>query len=131
MLPADRLEWVEGWGMATGGAGYVFRPRDAGGVAEALETARSAGVPVDQCAGIRKKMSSLPCRRLACTARNFELEPLEELPHRRLTHLRHPRRRQQNRRLRSARMNRLQSLGRVLHVAHPLDLLLGRQSQAL
>ncbi len=46
MLPGDRLEWVAGWGMATGGAGYVFRPREAGGVAEALETARSAGVPL-------------------------------------------------------------------------------------
>jgi decaprenylphospho-beta-D-ribofuranose 2-oxidase len=46
MLPADRLEWVEGWGMATGGAGYVFRPNDAGGVAEALEVAETAGVPL-------------------------------------------------------------------------------------
>ena len=46
MLPADRLEWVEGWGMATGGAGYVFRPSDAGGVAEALEAAETAGVPL-------------------------------------------------------------------------------------
>ena len=42
----DRLEWVEGWGMAVGGAGYVFRPRDAGGVAEALDAARAAGLPV-------------------------------------------------------------------------------------
>ena len=46
MLPENRLEWVEGWGMATGGAGYVFRLRDTSGVAEALEAARSAGVPV-------------------------------------------------------------------------------------
>jgi decaprenylphospho-beta-D-ribofuranose 2-oxidase len=46
MLPGDRLEWVAGGGLATGGAGYVFRPREAGGVAEALETARSAGVPL-------------------------------------------------------------------------------------
>ncbi|MFV2072691.1 MAG: FAD-dependent oxidoreductase [Thermoanaerobaculales bacterium] len=32
--------------MAVGAAGYVFRPRDAGGVEEALAAARSAGVPV-------------------------------------------------------------------------------------
>ena len=41
-----RLQWVEGWGMAVGGAGYVFRPRDASGVAEALEVARAEGIPV-------------------------------------------------------------------------------------
>lgn len=41
-----RLEWVEGWGMAAGAAGYVFRPRDASGVAEALEAARAEGLPV-------------------------------------------------------------------------------------
>ncbi len=43
---ASRLEWVEGWGMAVGAAGYVFRPRDATGVAEALDLARSEGMPV-------------------------------------------------------------------------------------
>ena len=32
--------------MAVGAAGYVFRPEHAGGVAEALAAARSAGVPV-------------------------------------------------------------------------------------
>jgi FAD/FMN-containing dehydrogenase len=42
----DRLEWVEGWGMAVGGAGYVFRPTDPGGVAEALEAARNESLPV-------------------------------------------------------------------------------------
>jgi decaprenylphospho-beta-D-ribofuranose 2-oxidase len=41
-----RLAWVGGWGMAAGAAGYVFRPREASGVAEALEAARAAGVPV-------------------------------------------------------------------------------------
>jgi len=46
MVFGDRLEWVEGWGMATGGAGYVFRPSDASGVAEAIETARSAGLAI-------------------------------------------------------------------------------------
>ena len=25
-LPADRLEWVPGWGQAVGAAGYVHRP---------------------------------------------------------------------------------------------------------
>jgi len=46
MLTNDRLEWVEGWGMAVGGAGFVYRPHDAGGVAEALEAASDAGVPI-------------------------------------------------------------------------------------
>jgi len=46
MLTNDRLEWVEGWGMAVGGAGFVFRPRDAGGVAEAIEAAKDAGLPI-------------------------------------------------------------------------------------
>lgn len=42
----DRLEWVEGWGMAVGGAGYVFRPSEPTGVAEAIEAARTEGVPI-------------------------------------------------------------------------------------
>ncbi len=42
----DRLEWVEGWGMAVGGAGYVFRPSEAAGVTEALQAARSEGLPI-------------------------------------------------------------------------------------
>ena len=46
MLTNDRLEWVEGWGMATGGAGFVYRPYDAGGVAEALEAASDAGASI-------------------------------------------------------------------------------------
>ena len=46
MLPNERLEWVEGWGMAVGGAGFVYRPRDAAGVAEAIEAASEAGVPI-------------------------------------------------------------------------------------
>lgn len=46
MLPAERLRWIEGWGMAVGAAGYLFRPRDADGVAEAFAAARAAGVPV-------------------------------------------------------------------------------------
>ena len=32
--------------MAVGGAGYVFRPSDPAGVAEAIETARNEGVPI-------------------------------------------------------------------------------------
>jgi FAD/FMN-containing dehydrogenase len=40
------LEWVEGWGMAVGAAGYVFRPREAPDVATALDIARSVGAPV-------------------------------------------------------------------------------------
>jgi len=46
MLTNDRLEWVEGWGMAVGAAGYVYRPYDAGGVAEAIEAANDAQVPI-------------------------------------------------------------------------------------
>lgn len=42
----DRLEWVEGWGMAVGGAGYVFRPTDSGGIAEAFTAARVEGLPI-------------------------------------------------------------------------------------
>jgi FAD/FMN-containing dehydrogenase len=43
---AQRLQWVEGWGMAVGGAGYVFRPGDAAGLAAALSEVRAAGVPL-------------------------------------------------------------------------------------
>ena len=43
---SERLEWVEGWGMAVGGAGYVFRPSESGGVAEALEAARVEDLPL-------------------------------------------------------------------------------------
>ena len=46
MLRTDRLDWVEGWGMAVGAAGYVYRPQDAEGVAEALDAARKSGSPV-------------------------------------------------------------------------------------
>jgi FAD/FMN-containing dehydrogenase len=46
MRLVERLEWVEGWGMAVGGAGYIFRPSEAGGVAEALETAGDLGLPI-------------------------------------------------------------------------------------
>ncbi len=46
MLPNDRLEWVEGWGMAVAAAGYVFRPTTVAGVRATFETARRQGVPV-------------------------------------------------------------------------------------
>ncbi len=46
MLPADRLEWVEGWGMAVGAAGYVHRPSTVDGIRAALAEAEAAGVPV-------------------------------------------------------------------------------------
>ncbi len=46
MLDPSRLQWVEGWGMAVGAPGYVYRPQDASGVAEALEAATGAGVPL-------------------------------------------------------------------------------------
>jgi decaprenylphospho-beta-D-ribofuranose 2-oxidase len=46
MLPNDHLEWVEGWGMAVGAAGYVFRPSTVEGISSAFESARSHGVRV-------------------------------------------------------------------------------------
>jgi decaprenylphospho-beta-D-ribofuranose 2-oxidase len=46
MKVKERLEWVEGWGMAVGGAGYVFRPTEPGGGAEALDTAREKQLPI-------------------------------------------------------------------------------------
>jgi decaprenylphospho-beta-D-ribofuranose 2-oxidase len=46
MLPSDRLERVEGWGMAVAAAGYVYRPTTVDGIRAVLATARSNGVPV-------------------------------------------------------------------------------------
>jgi FAD/FMN-containing dehydrogenase len=46
MLDPATLQWVEGWGMAVGAAGYVSKPQDAAGVAEAMAAARAAGVPI-------------------------------------------------------------------------------------
>jgi decaprenylphospho-beta-D-ribofuranose 2-oxidase len=46
MLPPDRLEWVEGWGMAIGAAGYVWRPSTIDGIRQAFAAARAADVPV-------------------------------------------------------------------------------------
>jgi decaprenylphospho-beta-D-ribofuranose 2-oxidase len=45
-LPGDRLERLWAWGLAASAMGYVYRPRDANGVREALETARAHGVSV-------------------------------------------------------------------------------------
>jgi FAD/FMN-containing dehydrogenase len=44
MLPTDRLEWVEGWGMAVGAAGYVIRPTTIQGIRQAFEIAQKNGV---------------------------------------------------------------------------------------
>jgi decaprenylphospho-beta-D-ribofuranose 2-oxidase len=46
VLPNERLEWVEGWGMAVGAAGYVFRPTTTDGVREAFDVARASRVPI-------------------------------------------------------------------------------------
>lgn len=46
MLPTERLELVEGWGMAVSAPGYVYRPATPEGVAAVLDTGRSRGVPV-------------------------------------------------------------------------------------
>ena len=39
MLPNDRLEWVEGWGMVVGAAGYAYRPATVDGVRVVREAA--------------------------------------------------------------------------------------------
>ncbi|MCP4895917.1 MAG: FAD-binding oxidoreductase [bacterium] len=46
MLPSERLEWVEGWGMAVGGAGYVYRPTTIEALQEILALARRKSVPI-------------------------------------------------------------------------------------
>jgi FAD/FMN-containing dehydrogenase len=46
VLPADRIAWLEGWGMAVGAAGYRSTPTRAGELAGLLETARAAGARV-------------------------------------------------------------------------------------
>ncbi len=46
MLPADRLEWVSGWGEVLGGAGWVFRPSNAAGIRDIFGRAAQSGVPV-------------------------------------------------------------------------------------
>lgn len=46
MLAGDRIDWVEGWGMAVGAAGYRYRPGSLEEIADVLETARDAGVPL-------------------------------------------------------------------------------------
>ena len=46
MLRTDRLRWVEGWGMAVGAAGYVYRPQDREDLSEAFEAARANNLPL-------------------------------------------------------------------------------------
>ncbi len=46
VLPADRLEWLEGWGMAVGAVGYVFRPTTVEGIRGAIDAAKASGVAV-------------------------------------------------------------------------------------
>jgi len=46
MLPGDRISWLEGWGMAVGAPGYLFKPGDVSGIAGVLDLARSTEVPV-------------------------------------------------------------------------------------
>src|SRR5690606_16310164 len=42
-MPRDRMEWVEAWGMSTGGTAWVFRPTTADGIREAFACAREHG----------------------------------------------------------------------------------------
>ncbi len=48
-LPVERLERLEGWGMASAAMSYVYRPSTADGICAAFEAARRAGRP----AGLR------------------------------------------------------------------------------
>lgn len=43
ILPKDRLEWVDAWGMATRTMAHVYRPSTPDGVAEVFATARRTG----------------------------------------------------------------------------------------
>lgn len=43
LLPRDRMEWVESWGMNARAMSYVFRPSTPEGVAAAFERARRSG----------------------------------------------------------------------------------------
>lgn len=43
ILPSERLERVEGWGMSSAALGYVYRPSTAEGIADAFRAARDAG----------------------------------------------------------------------------------------
>jgi len=45
-LPADRLERVWAWGMASSGMSYVYRPSTANGIQAVFDLARSRGVSV-------------------------------------------------------------------------------------
>ncbi|MCB1056156.1 MAG: FAD-binding oxidoreductase [Acidobacteria bacterium] len=47
-LPVDRLERVDGWGMAVSAPGYVYRPSTIDGVRDVLELAQRRGLPVTQ-----------------------------------------------------------------------------------
>lgn len=43
LLPRDRLEWVEAWGMASKSMAHVYRPSRAEGIAEVFAAARRQG----------------------------------------------------------------------------------------
>lgn len=45
-LPTERLERLEGWGMASAAMSYVYRPSTADGICAAFDAARRAGRPV-------------------------------------------------------------------------------------
>ncbi len=40
MLPASRLEWIQGWGESQGAAAYLFRPSTIGNLQDCLQLAR-------------------------------------------------------------------------------------------
>jgi len=46
VLPGDRLEPLQGWGMAVSSAGYVYRPSTLDQIRAVLELAGAEGVPV-------------------------------------------------------------------------------------
>ena len=53
VLPKDRLEWVEAWGMSSRSMSYVYRPTTVDGLRQVFETARQRGLTVGMKGGGR------------------------------------------------------------------------------
>ncbi len=53
VLPKDRLEWVEAWGMSSRSMSYVYRPTTVDGLRQVFDTARQRGLTVGMKGGGR------------------------------------------------------------------------------
>ncbi len=51
LLPEDRLEWVEAWGMSSKSMAHVYRPSTVEGVAEVFQLARKSGRTISMKGG--------------------------------------------------------------------------------